>query len=104
MARSLRLEFSGALYHVTSRGDRQENIFETDEDRHQFLTLVRRCLLSPQLAMPLREIESQSNSRDDAILKMYKTRHYTLKQIGDYFGLRCSRISRIVAKGKTRPL
>ena len=40
MARSLRLEFAGALYHVTSRGDRQENIFETDEDRHQFLTLL----------------------------------------------------------------
>jgi putative transposase len=40
MARSLRLEFSGGLYHVTSRGDRQENIYETDEDRHQFLTLL----------------------------------------------------------------
>ena len=28
MARPLRLEFSGALYHLTSRGDRQEDIFE----------------------------------------------------------------------------
>ena len=55
-------------------------------------------------ALPLREIESQSNSRNDAILKMYKTRHYTLKQIGDYSDLHYSRISRIVAKGKTRPL
>jgi putative transposase len=282
MARSLRLEFAGALYHVTSRGDRQENIFETDEDRHQFLTLLgdvcshhnwqchAYCLMSNHYhllvetpdgnlsrgmrqlngvysqsfnrahkrvghvfqgrykailvekesyllelaryivlnpvrakmvldpiewpwssyramtqkqtkidwlftdwilsvfgkrrsqsiiaykrfvsqgkglpspwtylknsmvlgseqfldevqimiddleeldevprkqrrapALPLREIEAQSNSRDDAILKMYKTQHYTLKQIGDYFGLHYSRISRIVAKGKTRPL
>jgi DNA-directed RNA polymerase specialized sigma subunit len=55
-------------------------------------------------ALPLREIESQLSSRDDAILKIYKTQHYTLKQIGDYFGLHYSRISRIVAKDKTRPL
>ena len=27
MARPLRLEFAGALYHVTSRGDRREDIF-----------------------------------------------------------------------------
>jgi REP element-mobilizing transposase RayT len=40
MARSLRLEFSGPLCHVTSRGDRLENIYETDEDRHKFSTLL----------------------------------------------------------------
>ncbi len=28
MARPLRLEFASALYHVTSRGDRREDIFE----------------------------------------------------------------------------
>ncbi len=33
MARPLRIEFPGALYHVTSRGDRQEPISEDDEDR-----------------------------------------------------------------------
>jgi len=37
MARSLRIEYPGALYHVTSRGDRQEAIFEDDADRHKFL-------------------------------------------------------------------
>ena len=37
MARPLRIEFSGALYHVTSRGDRREAIFEDDEDRLLFL-------------------------------------------------------------------
>ena len=39
MARPLRLEYSGALYHVTSRGDRQEAIFEYDQDRRAFLNL-----------------------------------------------------------------
>ena len=28
MVRPLRLEFDGALYHVTSRGDRREDIYE----------------------------------------------------------------------------
>ncbi len=39
MARPLRLEFAGALYHVTSRGDRREAIFEDDTDRRQFLSV-----------------------------------------------------------------
>lgn len=37
MARPLRIEFAGALYHVTSRGDRREAIYEDDEDRDRFL-------------------------------------------------------------------
>lgn len=40
MARPLRLEFAGALYHITSRGDRRENIYETDQDREIFLSLM----------------------------------------------------------------
>jgi hypothetical protein len=37
MARPLRIEFAGALYHITSRGDRREAIFDDDEDRERFL-------------------------------------------------------------------
>ncbi len=37
MARPLRIEYPGALYHVTSRGDRQQALFEDDEDREMFL-------------------------------------------------------------------
>ena len=40
MARPLRLEFAGALYHVTSRGDRREAIYEKDEDRELFLSIL----------------------------------------------------------------
>ena len=39
MARPIRIEFSGALYHVTSRGDRREAIYEDDADRERFLTV-----------------------------------------------------------------
>lgn len=40
MARQLRLEFSGALYHITSRGNRREPIFEDDVDHLVFLELL----------------------------------------------------------------
>ncbi|HCX33555.1 MAG TPA: addiction module toxin RelE [Rhodocyclaceae bacterium] len=40
MSRPLRIEFPGALYHVTSRGDRREDIFEDDEDRSAFLSIL----------------------------------------------------------------
>jgi len=40
MARPLRLEFAGALYHVTSRGNRREAIYEQDIDRESFLTIL----------------------------------------------------------------
>jgi len=44
MARPLRLEFAGALYHVTSRGDRREEIYSDDQDRQIWLdTLGRAC-------------------------------------------------------------
>ena len=40
MARPLRIEFAGALYHITSRGDRREAIYEDDEDREGFLNIL----------------------------------------------------------------
>ena len=44
MARPLRIEFPGAIYHVTTRGDRRETIFEDDHDRHAFLTVVGQAM------------------------------------------------------------
>jgi len=40
MTRPVRIEFEGALYHVTSRGDRREAIYEDDADRVAFLGVV----------------------------------------------------------------
>ena len=37
MARPLRIEFPGAIYQVTSRGDRREPIFLDDVDRESLL-------------------------------------------------------------------
>ena len=43
MARPLRIEFAGALYHITARGNARQNIYLTDEDRQRFLALVHRA-------------------------------------------------------------
>lgn len=44
MARKLRVEYPGAIYHVMNRGDRREAIFHEDQDRHLFLaTLAEAC-------------------------------------------------------------
>jgi putative transposase len=37
MARKLRLEYEGAIYHVMNRGDRREPIFRDDQDHEMFL-------------------------------------------------------------------
>lgn len=39
MARPLRIEFPGALYHVTSRGDNKCTIFTNTKDRNRFLSI-----------------------------------------------------------------
>lgn len=39
MARPLRIEYPGAIYHVTSRGDGREAIFLEEEDRKEFLSV-----------------------------------------------------------------
>lgn len=40
MARPLRLEHPGAIWHVTSRGNERREIYRTDDDRHRFLELL----------------------------------------------------------------
>jgi REP element-mobilizing transposase RayT len=42
MARPLRIEYDGALYHVTSRGNDRKLIFKDDSDRKLFLNTLAR--------------------------------------------------------------
>ena len=41
MARPLRVEFEGAVYHITSRGNAGQEIFADDRDRFRFLDILR---------------------------------------------------------------
>jgi len=40
MSRPLRLEFPGAVYHVTSGGNARQRIYRDDAGREQFLRMV----------------------------------------------------------------
>jgi REP element-mobilizing transposase RayT len=40
MARSVRIEYAGAYYHVMARGNRRESIFLDDNDRRFFLQVL----------------------------------------------------------------
>ena len=40
MGRPLRIEYPGAFYHVTSRGNEQKDIFKSEGDREKFLTYL----------------------------------------------------------------
>ena len=44
MARKLRVEYPGAIYHILNRGDRREQIFRGNVDRQRFVdTLAEAC-------------------------------------------------------------
>jgi len=37
MARPLKIEYPGALYHITSRGNERKEIFKSQQDREKLL-------------------------------------------------------------------
>ena len=40
MARPIRVEFEGAVYHVTARGNERKPIYRDDRDRERFLEIL----------------------------------------------------------------
>ena len=40
MARPLRIQYPGAIYHVTHRGNERKDIYQDDEDRHCFMDIL----------------------------------------------------------------
>lgn len=42
MARQLRIEYEGAFYHITSRGNQKEKIFWDDKDREEFKRILNK--------------------------------------------------------------
>ena len=41
MGRPIRIEYAGALYHITSRGNERKEIFLDDGERIKFLEILR---------------------------------------------------------------
>ena len=50
--------------------------------------------------LTLDEYQQQSSSRNEVIIKAYKSGGYTMKQVGEYFKVHYSLVSRIVAASK----
>ncbi len=44
MSRPLRLEYAGAFWHVTARGNERREIFRSDDDRTEFLRILGRTV------------------------------------------------------------
>src|SRR6266496_5497467 len=69
MARKLRVEYPGAIYHVMNRGDRREAMFRDEADRQGFVETPGRGLCAQCLASAcvLSDVQSfSSGSRDSA--------------------------------------
>ena len=44
MARPLRIQYPGTVYHVTCRGNERKALFQDDVDRHRFLQILAQSL------------------------------------------------------------
>ncbi len=51
MARPLRIEYEGAGYHVTNRGNAGNKVFERDDDYELFLEKLCECVLSFRISL-----------------------------------------------------
>ncbi len=52
------------------------------------------------VAKPLTKLSENCKNRDEAILKAFESGGYSMKEIGDHFGLHYSTVSRIVRQQK----
>lgn len=51
MARPLRIQYPGAFYHITNRGNERKPIFKDDADRTQFLEILTQSLSNYQVIL-----------------------------------------------------
>ena len=76
MARKLRIQFAGAIYHVMNRGDHREDIFRDDLVRHCFLvTLEEACNKTCWLSMGSRGYLAQLLIDENQTTGANKTPH-----------------------------
>jgi hypothetical protein len=87
MARPLRIQFEGAVYHVTSRGNARQGIFLGDDNPSDFLA-------------PLEKLFEQIESRRDRhrlIHEAARAHHYKPQEVANHLGLHLTTIS-VIAK------
>ncbi len=62
MARLLRIQYPGALYHVACRGNERKEIYQEDADRKRFLQILSQSPLFTPQAIQLRAHEQPLSS------------------------------------------
>jgi DNA-directed RNA polymerase specialized sigma subunit len=77
----MRIEYAGAVHHLTSRGNERKKIFLNDRGREIFLKGAR-----------------QGASREESIYPSYGESGYRMKEIADYLGIHYVGVSRAVKK------
>ena len=99
MSRPVRIEFPDALYHVTARGDRREDIFDDDQDRRTFLSTLEQVITQLNLLIQTPDGNLSKGMRqlkNAAIVAAYATGEYSYQQIADYFGMHFTTVGNIV--------
>ncbi len=94
MARPLRIEFSGALYQVTSRGNAKEDIHHHGRVGHVFQGRYKAIWVERDSY--LKESARYVVLNSVRAKKAYESGAYTLAQIAGYFGVHYSTVSRAV--------
>ena len=102
MARPLRIEYDGALYHITSRGNARKPIFKDEEDRTIFLDILHKV---NERYNWLCHAHCLMNNHYH-IVKAVGKYGYSQKDVADYLEMHYSTISRtmkneITAKSKS---
>ena len=88
MARPLRIEFHGAVYHITSCGDRREA-----NDRH--IPKAQR-----RTTRPLDEWLAICETREEALYRAHTESALSMTAMACELGLSVSRIIRLIAKAE----
>lgn len=90
MARALRTEFPGAVYHITSRGNARGRLFLDEADEKTFLRTPR--ARGRPVRRPLAELFNELGA--DALAVAFRDEGYHLREIAEHLGVHYSTVSR----------
>ena len=122
MSRPLRIEYPGAVYHITSRGNARQSIFLQDKDRETFLEILSDtkarynwlchgfCLMDNHYHILIETIDSTlsqgmrqlngKQDRNDKIWMAHVQYGYKIKEIADCLSLHYTTVSKIINSKK----
>ena len=81
MAKPLRIEYEGAVYHVISRGNAEEPVFRDKEDRGNILVAIKK---------------GDRKKRKKKVQEAVERHGYSQKEVADYIGIHYSVISKLL--------